>query len=61
MLGSSAAHAQMTAIITPGQIELTFEKSPELLDTLWGYYFATGSEMPTFVNPTVADIHLPER
>jgi hypothetical protein len=29
-----------------GAIELTFEKSPELLDTLWGYYFATGSERP---------------
>ena len=27
-------------------IELTFDKSPELLDTLWGFYFATGSEQP---------------
>ena len=25
---------------------LTFDHSPELLDTLWGYYFATGSEHP---------------
>ncbi len=24
----------------------TFETSPELLDTLWGYYFATGSHAP---------------
>jgi hypothetical protein len=27
-------------------LEVTFEKSPELLDTLWGYYFATGSFRP---------------
>lgn len=26
--------------------EITFETSPELLDTLWGYYFATGSRAP---------------
>jgi hypothetical protein len=26
--------------------EVTFDKSPELLDTLWGYYFATGSYRP---------------
>lgn len=26
--------------------ETTFESSPELLDTLWGYYFATGSHAP---------------
>jgi hypothetical protein len=26
--------------------ELTFDKSPELLDTLWGYYFGTGSYGP---------------
>jgi hypothetical protein len=25
---------------------LTFDHSPELLDTLWGYYFATASERP---------------
>jgi hypothetical protein len=25
---------------------LTFDRSPELLDTLWGYYFATGSKRP---------------
>jgi len=25
---------------------ITFDRSPELLDTLWGYYFATGSEHP---------------
>jgi hypothetical protein len=25
---------------------LTLDRSPELLDTLWGYYFATGSERP---------------
>jgi hypothetical protein len=25
---------------------ITFDRSPELLDTLWGYYFATGSEQP---------------
>src|SRR5258706_251685 len=23
--------------------EMTYDKAPELLDTLWGYYFATGS------------------
>src|SRR5262249_47504564 len=28
------------------QNPLTFDKSPELLDTLWGYYFATGSYGP---------------
>jgi hypothetical protein len=27
-------------------LEITFEKSPELLDTLWGYYFGTGSARP---------------
>jgi hypothetical protein len=27
-------------------LEMTFDKSPELLDTLWGYYFATGSYGP---------------
>jgi hypothetical protein len=26
--------------------EVTFDSSPELLDTLWGYYFATGSYGP---------------
>ena len=26
--------------------EMTYEKSPELLDTLWGYYFGTGSYGP---------------
>jgi hypothetical protein len=26
--------------------EMTFDKSPELLDTLWGYYFGTGSYPP---------------
>jgi hypothetical protein len=26
--------------------EITFDQSPELLDTLWGYYFATGSYGP---------------
>jgi len=26
--------------------ETTFDRSPELLDTLWGYYFATGSAQP---------------
>jgi len=26
--------------------EMTFEQSPELIDTLWGYYFATGSHRP---------------
>jgi hypothetical protein len=25
---------------------ITFDRSPELLDTLWGYYFATRSERP---------------
>jgi hypothetical protein len=25
---------------------MTYDKSPELLDTLWGYYFATGSYGP---------------
>jgi hypothetical protein len=27
-------------------LEVTFEKSPELLDTLWGYYFGSGSYRP---------------
>jgi hypothetical protein len=27
-------------------IEVTFDRSPELLDTLWGYYFGTGSYGP---------------
>ena len=27
-------------------VEMTYDKSPELLDTLWGYYFATGSYGP---------------
>jgi len=27
-------------------VEITFDRSPELLDTLWGYYFATGSYGP---------------
>lgn len=26
--------------------ETTFDRSPELLDTLWGYYFGTGSAKP---------------
>jgi hypothetical protein len=26
--------------------EMTYDKSPELLDTLWGYYFGTGSYPP---------------
>jgi hypothetical protein len=26
--------------------QTTFDRSPELLDTLWGYYFATGAERP---------------
>lgn len=26
--------------------EMTFDQAPELLDTLWGYYFATGSYRP---------------
>jgi hypothetical protein len=28
------------------QQETTFDKSPELLDTLWGFYFGTGSYLP---------------
>jgi hypothetical protein len=28
------------------QHEVTFDRNPELLDTLWGYYFATGSYGP---------------
>jgi hypothetical protein len=27
-------------------VELSYDRSPELLDTLWGYYFATGSFGP---------------
>jgi hypothetical protein len=27
-------------------VELTFDSSPELLDTLWGIYFATGNYRP---------------
>jgi hypothetical protein len=27
-------------------VEMTYDKSPELLDTLWGYYFATASYGP---------------
>jgi hypothetical protein len=30
----------------PKHSELTFDSSPELLDTLWGSYFATGSYRP---------------
>jgi hypothetical protein len=30
----------------PKRIELTYDSSPELLDTLWGLYFATGSYRP---------------
>jgi hypothetical protein len=28
------------------RLDLTFDKNPELLDTMWGYYFATGSYGP---------------
>jgi hypothetical protein len=31
---------------TPKSTGLTFDSSPELLDTLWGYYFATGNYRP---------------
>ena len=31
---------------TPKPGALTFDSSPELLDTLWGYYFATGNYQP---------------
>jgi hypothetical protein len=30
----------------PKPVELTYDSSPELLDTLWGLYFATGSYRP---------------
>ena len=30
----------------PDANEVTLDRSPELLDTLWGYYFATGSYGP---------------
>ena len=30
----------------PQHAELTFDSSPELLDTLWGMYFATGNYQP---------------
>jgi hypothetical protein len=30
----------------PARKEVTFETNPELMDTLWGYYFATGSSSP---------------
>jgi hypothetical protein len=30
----------------PKPIEITFDRSPELLDTLWGYYFGTGTYGP---------------
>jgi hypothetical protein len=30
----------------PEPVTVTFDGSPELLDTLWGYYFATGSYAP---------------
>jgi hypothetical protein len=30
----------------PKHEELTFDSSPDLLDTLWGYYFATGNYLP---------------
>jgi len=30
----------------PKHLEMTFDSSPELLDTLWGQYFATGSYRP---------------
>jgi hypothetical protein len=31
---------------TSAVLNVTFDSSPELLDTLWGYYFATGSYGP---------------
>jgi hypothetical protein len=31
---------------TPQHMGLTFDSSPELLDTMWGLYFATGSYRP---------------
>ncbi len=30
----------------PARKEVTFETNPELMDTLWGYYFATGAPSP---------------
>lgn len=30
----------------PKEAPLTFESNPDLLDTLWGYYFATGRDAP---------------
>jgi hypothetical protein len=30
----------------PQRSEVTFDSSPDLLDTLWGYYFATGAYVP---------------
>jgi hypothetical protein len=30
----------------PARRKLTFDGSPELLDVLWGYYFATGASQP---------------
>jgi hypothetical protein len=30
----------------PNRSELTFESNPDLLDTMWGIYFATGSYQP---------------
>jgi hypothetical protein len=31
---------------TPPKRDVTFETNPELMDTLWGYYFATGAHSP---------------
>ncbi len=38
-------HGQITGQ-QPDPKEMTFDQNPELLDTLWGIYFATGHEPP---------------
>jgi hypothetical protein len=36
----------MFSSAAPKHDELTFDSDPDLLDTLWGYYFATGNYQP---------------
>jgi len=44
MLGSSAAHAQMTTIITPGQMPTFVNPTPN-----GGYTVITPGQLPTFI------------
>ena len=37
---------KLTGHQPPARKEVTFETNPELMDTLWGFYFATGAASP---------------